>query len=448
MTELSRKLQVQCWQDLPELSTSLECQWGETWTDWAWRLSEELGRACVAEERTLPVQEVSFTHKSISTRFLHGEAAGQDVETLVEDLRRGRVDPLTHGDLVIDAVRYAGKIHSLNNRRLWALQQHQLLLLADGVDVKVRVRILPWTEPTTQKRFLSAFTSTSDGDTVACRTKQAGAPPAAVVATTLGRAVMATSASLAAERKWQRETFAASGPGSTTSTTASCKTVVAQEAQHQEHSLCLGHESFKDWRAAKEHVQMILRKHSSGKPLPEKEFRLLMDVFQYHPDPKGKRLSEVVRVTVGSSEKFANTPCFWIWRADGSGEDISVKKCWDKMDFVEKAAKKRDGKRAVVAGGRRFHGVLDSWVKAKDKHYGFLKFDEAETFNDGDVKMVNGQKVYLEWADVSAATQAWVNATKGSNSREPFEEGQSFSFVAYKWLDTGKLGCKDARVLS
>ena len=431
MVEACAAVQEQCWQDLPLLHASLEWHWGESWKDWAQRGSKQVQSACAVEECILPVQGISFTHSSISTRFLHGTAAGKDVETLVEDLRRGRVDPMSHPDLVIDAVRYGGRVHSLNNRRLWALQQHELLLLHE-LEVKACVRILPWTQESTVKRFLRAFTSFSDGETVACRTQQAGAPPDSVVATTLGRAVMATPASVAAERQKQ----------GATQKTAETEAHEGQE-QPEVGALRLGQEIFKHWRDAKGHVQDILRQHSSGKPLPEKEFRLMLDVFEYHPEPRQKRISEVTRVTVGSSEKFANTPSFWIWRSDGSGEDISVKKCWDKLDFLEKAAKKRDLQRETLAGGRHFRGRLHSWIKEQGKNYGFLKIDEG--YVDEKVKIRSGQRLYLEWSDVAPATQARVNANR--SDAMPFDMDQSFSFLVYRWLDNQKLGCKDARLL-
>ena len=141
---------------------------------------------------------MGFTHDSISTTFRQGAAAGKDIECLVEDLRWGRADPLQHQDLVIDAVCHKGRILSLNNRRLWALKQHQAL--HPERDVHASVRLLPWSE-STLARFLQAYTSQSQGDNVACRTALEGAPPEAVVATTLGRALMATTASKLAEQK-------------------------------------------------------------------------------------------------------------------------------------------------------------------------------------------------------------------------------------------------------
>ena len=171
-----------------------------------------------------------------------------------------------------------------------------------------------------------------------CRTALEGAPPEAVVATTLGRAVMATAASKLAERHGYRVKDPAVAPP------------VDAPLELGPSELQLGGKTFPSWREAKEHLQGLLRANSGGKPLPEVEYRLVLEVLQFHPDPQGKRLNEVTKITVGSSEKFANTPCFWIWRQDGSGEDISVKKCWDKLDLIEKSVAKKDKQRDAGFG--------------------------------------------------------------------------------------------------
>ena len=98
------------------------------------------------QELVLSVEEVGFTHDSISTAFRQGSAAGKAVECLVEDLRWGRVDPLRDQDLLIEAVCHKGRFLSLNNRRLWALKQHKILHAAS--EVRVRVRVLPWSDST------------------------------------------------------------------------------------------------------------------------------------------------------------------------------------------------------------------------------------------------------------------------------------------------------------
>ena len=105
-------------------------------------------------------------------------------------------------------------------------------------------------------------------------------------------------------------------------------------------NLKLGDEFFLGWREAKTRVQQIMVLRSGGRPVPEDELRLLLDVFHLHPNATKKRVSEVTAVTVGSSEKFKGTPAFWLWRQDGTSEDISVNKCWKKLDLADKASKK------------------------------------------------------------------------------------------------------------
>lgn len=427
-------LQELCWEDLPKVSEELEWKTSEAWRPWAQRACESLRSCCSIQELVLSVEEVGFTHDSISTAFRQGSAAGKDIECLVEDLRWGRVDPLQDQDLLIEAVCHKGRFLSLNNRRLWALKQHKLLHAAS--EVRVRVRVLPWSD-STMTRFLQAFTSQGEGDSVACRTALDGAPPEAVVATTLGRAVLATPASKLAEQKGSRLKDPPKAPEGVAQT---------RPLGPNPSELLLGGRTFPSWREAKEHLQKILRANSGGRPLPAEDYLVVLDVLQFHPDPQAKRLKEVTKITVGSSEKFANTPCFWIWRQDGSGEDISVKKCWDKLDLIEKSVAKKDKQRDVLAGGQRFAGVLDSWVIGpKGMNFGWVRLDSAQE------KQVpteaDGQKLYLEWSDVAAQSQAYVNANLANKEQPPFKRGQRFSCVLYRWHENGKVGCKSAELL-
>ena len=438
VSEACRWLQELCWEDLPDLNRDLEWDSSESWGSWAKRACASLRTRCGIQELVLPVEKVGFTHDSISTAFRQGTAAGRDVECLVEDLRWGRANPLEHQDLVIDAVCHKGRILSLNNRRLWALKQHKTLHAKS--DVRVRVQVLPWNDSTVA-RFLQAFTSQSEGNSIACRTPLEGAPPDAVVATTLGRAVMATPASARAERK---RAEAKTLPGQTAQG-AAFPVDPLSGAPGASPGLRLGGEVFPSWREAKERVQAILRANSGGRPLPEAEYLIVMDALQFHPDPQAKRLKEVTRITVGSSEKFAKTPCFWIWREDGSGEDISVKKCWDKLDLIEKSVTKKDRQREVLAGGQCFVGVLDSWITGQGKNFGWLRLEceQKAQVPTG----AAGQKLNLEWSDVAAHSQAHVNANRSAKEQPLFRKGQRFSCVLYRWHENGKLGCMRAEMV-
>mmetsp|Transcript_96793 Transcript_96793/g.273512 ORF Transcript_96793/g.273512 Transcript_96793/m.273512 type:complete len:797 (+) Transcript_96793:175-2565(+) len=368
--------------DLPQLCGALDWQDGETWAAWAKRISEDVCSACVTEERVVPVRCVRFTHSAISVRFLHGAAKGSDLETLVEDLRHGRVDPLVEEGLVLECVTYRGALHSLNNRRLWALQQHQLLLLCTDVEVCVRVRVLPWSDEETVLRFMKAFDTENEGVTVRCRTSQVGVPTDGVVATTLGRAVLATKASVEAEMRRERSVLEGREAGLDTSATviSELKDECSKDPQRptDEGTLRLGDEVFGDWKDAKQRVQSILRQRSKGQPVSDNELRLLLDVFRLHPSARRKRIDDVVSVTVGSSEKFSGTPAFWIWRRDGSGEDISVNKCWKQFDSTAKAVKKNTSTRATLYWGLRFCGHLKEWNVATGKNYGFVTLENRK----------------------------------------------------------------------
>ncbi|CAE8697653.1 unnamed protein product [Polarella glacialis] len=379
------ELQQQCKEDHPSLHDGLWWEHGESWSAWANRISVLVEDACNIEDCILPVRAVHFTHAAISATFRHGAAAGSDLESLVEDLRLGRVNPLVDKDLVLEAVRYNGKVHSLNNRRLWALQQHQLLALTGDVEVQIRVKVLPWSNEGTVGRFLKAYDTKTHGDAVRCRTKLPGGPTDGVVATTLGRAVLATRESAIAEAKRESSMFEQQRQQST------CLVWDAHNNRNpsadDKKQLCatdlqLGDESFADWREAKVRVQSILRQRSGGKPVPEAELRLLLDVFRFHPKAGQKRVGDVVSVTVGSSEKFAGTPAFWLWRHDGSGEDISMNKCYARMDAAAKVTAKPEAKaakREVVAGGKRFHGHLGAWqVEKGNKSYGYIHLEGSD----------------------------------------------------------------------
>lgn len=99
-------------------------------------------------------------------------------------------------------------------------------------------------------------------------------------------------------------------------------------------SWCFGDEYFDSLTAAKRRAKEILQNFAGAECdtfhyfLPDAEFRIIYDIIQRHPNRVRKRTGEVARISVAMSEKFRNTPCFWIWRSDGSREDISLNKCF------------------------------------------------------------------------------------------------------------------------
>ena len=111
---------------------------------------------------------------------------------------------------------------------------------------------------------------------------------------------------------------------------------------------------------------------------------------------------------------------------------------------------KKDKQRDVLAGGQRFAGVLDSWVIGpKGMNFGWVRLDSVQE------KQVpaeaDGQKLYLEWSDVAAQSQAHVNANRANKEQPPFKRGQRFSLcplsVAREW-ESRVQKCRVASALS
>eukprot|EP00928_Gymnodinium_smaydae_P011456 TRINITY_DN14226_c2_g1_i1.p1 TRINITY_DN14226_c2_g1~~TRINITY_DN14226_c2_g1_i1.p1 ORF type:complete len:809 (-),score=59.60 TRINITY_DN14226_c2_g1_i1:101-2497(-) len=437
--DVCQDLQEKCAKENPSLSGALWWQDHESWNAWASRVFKAIKTACNVQECVVPVREINFTHASISTKFLHGNASGADLETLVEDLRSGRIDPLNHRDLVLEAVWFGSRLHSLNNRRLWALQQYQLLRFSEAGEVRVRVKVLPWSESATIKRFVKTFDSQTAGETVSCRTKLPRAPLDGVVATTLGRGVLSTKASLEAER--YRE-LSASGHTGGGQTHANSSSVEGDAGTGQCSGLSLGNESFANLNDAKVRVQKIMRTHSGGQPVPEQDLQLLLELLKFHPAQAKKRIGDVVKVTVGSSEKFAGTPAFWIWRSDGSGEDISANKCWKRMDLATKYSFKKTEDRDTIADGQRCLGRLDRWVvedgKCK-KSFGYVKFLRLETESESSLLTIYGSAEKAMEAQTMILQGFSQHSTHASETSDPLRVNVSVdNGFCYQGMDLPK----------
>lgn len=345
--------------DLPELADAVKADPELCDFDTAKRL---LDLYCSCDVVCVPVRSVRFTQVSISTAFRHG-SPGVEVETLVADLLKGAVHPLRCDDLILDGVMYRGDIFSLDNRRLWALQQYQISLYSSDAEVQVRIRLLPWSESATADHFFKKFNSDCAGESVKCRGESV---PIGVASTVLQRVVLATSSSTtsqaAKEAEFLNDNKSAKSPTESTKLIAelsekelakrkrqserdkarrrqSAEEAKAQSQKDKARSRRLkqglpqwqfGDEDFDDLATAQVRVRDILRSFAGTKALPDAEFRVLYDIIQRHPNRVRKRVAEVTRISVGTSEKFGNTPSFWIWRPDGSGEDISMRKCFPK----------------------------------------------------------------------------------------------------------------------
>eukprot|EP00927_Polykrikos_kofoidii_P024392 TRINITY_DN22196_c0_g1_i1.p1 TRINITY_DN22196_c0_g1~~TRINITY_DN22196_c0_g1_i1.p1 ORF type:complete len:1475 (+),score=348.70 TRINITY_DN22196_c0_g1_i1:86-4426(+) len=114
-----------------------------------------------AEELTVCVDDVRFTHDKISKTFAHGPQAGQMVTDLIASLRDGDVHPLRTPSLVLTVARFSGALWSLNNRRLFALKEYASNM-SDPVMIKVRAFTLC---PITAK-FLMSFSTDCEGTSV------------------------------------------------------------------------------------------------------------------------------------------------------------------------------------------------------------------------------------------------------------------------------------------
>lgn len=118
-----------------------------------------------SEEAVVLVDKVRFSHNRISSTFGSGNHHGASLETLVEDLDAGRVRPQIDAFLQLSVVLFDGQFVSLNNRRLYALHEHQRHSRLSGKpDVYVRVRIL-CLDPVTAK-FVLSYTTANGGTRV------------------------------------------------------------------------------------------------------------------------------------------------------------------------------------------------------------------------------------------------------------------------------------------
>jgi len=125
-------------------------------------MQDRCSRYIHEKEEIVPVSELRFSHNIISDVFGNGPHAGQPLSSLVEALRTGTVKPR---DLRLKAVRFAGRRHSLCNRRLFALGEYAASLENGLVEVPVKVLDLC---PITAK-FILAYSTCDEGLTVEVR---------------------------------------------------------------------------------------------------------------------------------------------------------------------------------------------------------------------------------------------------------------------------------------
>jgi len=85
-------------------------------------------------ERTAFVHDLRYTRARIAARF----GDGRHLNDLISELCSSRIVASSEAFLVLNVVRYRGRLFCLDNRRLWCLRQFQLQA---SHDVRVRVRV-------------------------------------------------------------------------------------------------------------------------------------------------------------------------------------------------------------------------------------------------------------------------------------------------------------------
>mmetsp|Transcript_19382 Transcript_19382/g.50887 ORF Transcript_19382/g.50887 Transcript_19382/m.50887 type:complete len:105 (+) Transcript_19382:252-566(+) len=73
------------------------------------------------------LRDLRFSHDVISPKWRRGTPhEGFSLESLVKDLDAGHINPFRASFLKLAVSTFDGADVSMNNRRLWAMQQHQL----------------------------------------------------------------------------------------------------------------------------------------------------------------------------------------------------------------------------------------------------------------------------------------------------------------------------------
>mmetsp|Transcript_41506 Transcript_41506/g.65846 ORF Transcript_41506/g.65846 Transcript_41506/m.65846 type:complete len:707 (+) Transcript_41506:1-2121(+) len=350
----------------------------------------------VLEVLTLRVCEVRFSQHSISSTFT-GEHKGDDIESLVRSFRLGL---LLTTDKPIRVVRYHGEFWALDHRRLWAIQQYQLLEPAD--DVYVCVEVLPLqdikkTTPTVAaiSEFNKKYSTITDGMHMSIKhTLVEGSGTHAMNRTALASVVFGDLKPV----RGMRESF--------------------QKAEFK-----LGDRTFSSVREVQEELELFRGDYVDGAPLPRDAFSLLLEVVKFHSSDT-TRNEDVVCITVATSEAF-RTPAFWLWKENGKGEDVSMRDCLEYLKYYLTNSPARNRSLVEVLSEQRYKGCLDQ---------------VGPRF--GSIKLV--EDVPLAGDTIIAGTSLFVvthDLPKGS------AVGSQLSFSIFRWCESsknaGKLGALD-----
>lgn len=139
------------------------------------------------EAREVPVDEILYTHDDVSSHFKDGRS----IESTVEQLVSGKLDPLLTPFLWLDVVEFEGRLWSIRNRRLCALKSYQRHLRREGSAAEVLVRVFVigvWQgSAAALYKFLESFSTQDRGQSVEVKpSSRAGLvpQPAAAASTT------------------------------------------------------------------------------------------------------------------------------------------------------------------------------------------------------------------------------------------------------------------------
>eukprot|EP00930_Biecheleria_cincta_P039171 TRINITY_DN26945_c0_g1_i1.p1 TRINITY_DN26945_c0_g1~~TRINITY_DN26945_c0_g1_i1.p1 ORF type:complete len:841 (-),score=117.99 TRINITY_DN26945_c0_g1_i1:304-2826(-) len=341
------------------------------------------------EEVMLRVCEVRFSQDSINSSFT-GEHKGQDIESLVRAFRLGLLLPT---DKPIRVVWYHGEFWALDHRRLWAIQQYQLLEPLEDVHVRAQVLPLCDIDKTTAtaaavKEFNKKYSTVSDGTRMHIkRTPIEGSGTPAMNRTALASVVF-----------------------------GDLKQVRGTRDSLQGAMFKLGDQTFCSVREVKEKLELLKGDHAEGDPLSREDFRLLMSLLEFHPEAATQN-QDVVCITVATSEAF-RTPAFWLWKESGEGRDTSMKDCLGHLEYFLTSSPTRNRDLIDILSQDRHRGCLD--------HVGprFSSIKLTEDISISGDSFAAGTPLFVVTHDMPQGSVV----------------GSLLSFLVFRW----KEGCKNA----
>lgn len=359
-----------------------------------WLAKQEL------EEVTLRVCEVRFSQHSISSTFT-GDHKGNDIESLVRAFRLGLLTPM---EKPIRVVRYHGEFWALDHRRLWAIQQYQLL--EPDEDVHVRAEVLPLCniEKTTStaaaiKEFNKKYSTVSEG---------------------IHMHIKHTPANGSGTPSMNRTALASIVFGD-------LKQVRGQRGELKDHEFTMGLDTFSSIRELKEKLELLRGDNVDGSPLPKDAFSLLMDILRFH-ELAASHSEDVVCITVSSSEKY-RTPAFWLWRSSGYGRDVGTKDCLEHLNYYLSNSPTRNRHLVDILSQKRHAGCVDQL----GPRFGYIKL--ADNVSTADDTIEAGTPLFVVTHDLPMGLNSAISS--------------QVTFLVFRWglssKNAGKLGAVDIR---